>query len=141
VRLVTGDRFGGEWPAERFRRHRVTYASAEKPKSQLYGEFLPLLNSGVVELLDDKRLVAQFLALERRTAWGGRDSIDHAPGQHDDVVNAAAGALVLAAGRRRGGLAALGPIRVETVAGRVAPPELAPLPALAALAPPVVRRF
>ncbi len=27
----------------------------------------------------------------------GRDTIDHAPGGHDDVVNAAAGALVLAA--------------------------------------------
>jgi hypothetical protein len=40
----------------------------------------------------------QPLALERRTARGGRDSIDHGPGAsaHDDVVNAAALALWIA---------------------------------------------
>src|SRR6478735_867284 len=32
--------------------------------------------------------------LERRTARGGRDSIDHPPGGKDDLANAAAGALV-----------------------------------------------
>ena len=31
------------------------------------------------------------------TAWGGRDSIDHRLAGHDDLVNAAAGGLVLAA--------------------------------------------
>jgi len=36
--------------------------------------------------------------LERRTARGGRDSIDHGPGAKDDVANAAAGVLVLASG-------------------------------------------
>src|SRR5271165_7652972 len=44
------------------------------------------------------RLGAQLGGLERRTARGGRDSIDHAPGAHDDMVNAAAGALVSAIG-------------------------------------------
>jgi hypothetical protein len=34
--------------------------------------------------------------LERRTSRGGKDSVDHPPGSHDDVANAAAGALVLA---------------------------------------------
>ena len=57
----------------------------------------PLINSGRVELLDHPRLVAQLCGLERRTAWGGRDSIDHGPGGHDDVANAVAGALVAAA--------------------------------------------
>ena len=42
-----------------------------------------------------KLLGAQLVGLERRTARGGRDSIDHGPRGHDDVVNAAAGALVL----------------------------------------------
>ena len=51
-----------------------------------------------LELLDTPRLHAQLLGLERRTACGGRDSIDHAPGAHDDVANAVAGAL---AGRTR----------------------------------------
>jgi hypothetical protein len=40
----------------------------------------------------------QICGLERRTARGGRDSIDHAPGAHDDIANAAAGALVRVAG-------------------------------------------
>jgi hypothetical protein len=35
--------------------------------------------------------------LERRTARSGRDSIDHAPGAHDDIANSVAGALLLAA--------------------------------------------
>jgi hypothetical protein len=52
-------------------------------------------------------MFSQFLGLERRTARGGRDSIDHAPSGHDDIANCVAGALVLAyAGReRRGALA------------------------------------
>ena len=33
----------------------------------------------------------QLIGLERRTARGGRDSIDHGPGGHDDVCNAVAG--------------------------------------------------
>jgi hypothetical protein len=41
-------------------------------------------------------LVSQLHGLERRTARGGKDSIDHGPGQHDDVANAVAGAIVLA---------------------------------------------
>ena len=52
------------------------------------------MNSREVDLLDNSRLVSQLLGLERRTARGGRDSIDHAPGAHDDVANAAAGVLV-----------------------------------------------
>jgi hypothetical protein len=45
-------------------------------------------------LLDNRRLATQLLGLERRTARGGRDSIDHASGAHDDLANAAAGVLV-----------------------------------------------
>src|SRR5262245_16794000 len=39
-----------------------------------------LVNRGKVELLDVPPLVAQLCGLERRTARGGRDSIDHSPG-------------------------------------------------------------
>jgi hypothetical protein len=93
---VSGDHYGGAWPAERFKMHGIAYEAADKSKSDLYGELLPLLNSGRVELLDHKRLIAQLCTLERRTARGGRDSIDHAPGAHDDVCNAVTGALLLA---------------------------------------------
>jgi hypothetical protein len=96
VGTVRGDRYGGLWPRERFAVHGVEYRTADKPKSELYRDLLPTLNSGRVELLDHPRLPAQLCGLERRTARGGRDNIDHAPGAHDDVANAVAGAIVTA---------------------------------------------
>ncbi len=94
---VTGDRYAGEWPRERFAKHGIQYRTGERSKSQLYLELLAAINSGGVELLDDGMLLAQFRRLERRTSRSGRDSIDHPPGAHDDLANAAAGALLLAA--------------------------------------------
>jgi hypothetical protein len=99
IASARGDRFGGLWPAERLAAHGVEYHPAVKVKSDLYLTFLPLLNSRRVELLDNPRLLAQLCALERRTARGGRDSVDHAVGAHDDLINAAVGAVVLAAAR------------------------------------------
>jgi hypothetical protein len=81
-----GDRYGGEWPAERFGARGITYVPAEKPKSDLYRDLLPILNAHRAELLDLPRLGAQLCSLERRTARGGRDSIDHPPGTHDDMM-------------------------------------------------------
>jgi hypothetical protein len=95
---VTGDRYAGEWPREQFRKYGVEYVVSERTKSEIYLSFLPMLMSGTMELLDSKRLVQQLVGLERRTARGGRDSVDHSPGGHDDIANAAAGALVLATG-------------------------------------------
>jgi hypothetical protein len=97
VLRMMGDRYGGEWPRERFRTHGVDYISAASPKNDIYRELLPILNGGRAELLDVPRLIAQLCSLERRTARGGRDSIDHPPGAHDDLINAAAGAMVTAA--------------------------------------------
>lgn len=92
---VTGDRYAGEWPREQFRKLGIEYKLSDRPKSDIYRDLLPTLNSGRAELLDLPRLATQFCALERRTARGGRDSIDHPPGTHDDLANAAAGALLL----------------------------------------------
>jgi hypothetical protein len=92
-----GDRYAGEWNVEAFRRRGVTYEPAEKTKSELYSECLPMINSRTVALLDDPALRHQFACLERRTRMGGRgDVIDHARGGRDDIANAAAGALVYA---------------------------------------------
>lgn len=96
VSSVTGDRYAGEWAREPFRKLGVEYLLADRAKSDLYRDLLPMLNSGKVELLDLPRLSMQLVGLERRTARGGRDSIDHAPGGHDDLANAVAGALLLA---------------------------------------------
>ena len=102
VHAVCGDRYGGAWPQERFLAHGIVYTPSERTRAEVYVECLPLLTSGRAVLLDHLRLLAQFLGLERRTSRVGRDGIDHAPGAHDDVANAAAGALVLAAQRGAG---------------------------------------
>lgn len=95
---VTGDHYAGEWPREQFRKNGITYNTSDDAKSAIYQGWLPLLNSGRVDLLDIPRLIGQACGLERRTSRVGRDTIDHAPGAHDDVVNAAAGALCLVTG-------------------------------------------
>lgn len=101
---VSGDRYGGEWPREQFAKRGVTYQVSEKTKSVIYREFLPVMTARRCQLLDIPRLKLQITGLERRVARGGRDSIDHAPGQHDDVANAVAGAIVMAAGDERMGV-------------------------------------
>jgi hypothetical protein len=96
VAKVTGDRYGGEWPREQFKKRNVDYVPSERVKSDIYRDALPLLNSRKCQLLDIRRLITQLHGLERRTARGGKDSIDHGPGAHDDVANSVAGAIVLA---------------------------------------------
>lgn len=91
---VRGDHYAGDWPTDEFRKNGIAYEVSERTKSQIYVDWLPLINSGRCSLLDIPRLVAQTCGLERRTSRAGRDSIDHAPGGHDDVVNAAAGCLL-----------------------------------------------
>ena len=93
---VTGDRYAGEWPREAFQGFGVAYQVSPLNRSELYLSTLPLLNSGRVRLLDNQRMAAQFIALERRTSRAGRDSVDHPPGAHDDIANSVAGALVSA---------------------------------------------
>lgn len=91
---VTGDRYGGEWPRQRFKEHGISYDPSARPKSNIYVDLLPLLNAARVELLDVPRLAAQLVGLERRVARSGKDSVDHTPGGHDDLANAVAGVLV-----------------------------------------------
>lgn len=96
VGTVTGDRYGGQWVSDAFKAAGIVYQPAAKSRSELYLDLLPRLNSGEVELLDNPRLKAQLVGLERRSGRN-RDVIDHAPGQHDDLANAAAGALTAGA--------------------------------------------
>jgi hypothetical protein len=78
-------------------RNDIGYEASERDRSAIYADFLPLLTSGRARLLDSPRLVGQLCNLERRASPMGRDRIDHPAGAHDDLSNAAAGALVLAA--------------------------------------------
>jgi hypothetical protein len=93
---VDGDRYAGTWPGEQYEKQDVRYRPSERTKGEIYRDTLPLINSGALEWLDLPTLRAEALGLERRTARGGRDSIDHAPHGHDDVVNVVAGACLLA---------------------------------------------
>ena len=93
VGIVRGDRYGGQWPADAFKRHGIEYVAADKTKSEIYHELLPKVNGAELDLLDHPKLIAQLVSLERRVARGGKSSIDHPPGagSHDDVANSVAG--------------------------------------------------
>jgi hypothetical protein len=101
VTTVTGDAYAGEWPRERFQRRGITYQRSTRNKSEIYQAFAPLVNGGRCELLDHVVLARQLQGLERKTSRAGKDSIDHGPRGRDDVANAVAGALVLAAGQNK----------------------------------------
>ncbi len=98
ISQVRGDHYAGDWPKRRFLHHGITYITSEAAKSRIYLEWLPILNAARCDLLDDSRLIFQASTLERRTSRVGKDTIDHPAGGHDDVVNCAAGALVMVAG-------------------------------------------
>lgn len=96
VRVVSADRYAGDWPAEQFRKFGIDVRPSEKSRSELYLAVLPAIASRQVELLDVPRLIAQLNSLERRKGRQGRELVDAPPRKHEDVANAAAGALVLA---------------------------------------------
>ena len=91
ITKVHGDRYAGEFPRELFRKRGVSYVCSQKAKSDLFRDLLPLLNSGRIVLPKIERLTNQLCGLERRVSRSGKDSIDHGPGQHDDLANAVAG--------------------------------------------------
>ena len=98
---VTGDRYAASWTADAFAKLGVRYVQSEKDRSAIYADAMPLFTAGRARLVDNPRLVSQLAALERRTTPVGRDRIDHPAGGHDDVANAVAGALTLAAVLKR----------------------------------------
>ncbi|MBR3370315.1 MAG: hypothetical protein IKG52_06770 [Rhodobacteraceae bacterium] len=93
IKAISGDRYAGRWPRDEFQKHGIKYEVSEQDRSALYLEFLAALNSGRVELPPCQITARQFAGLERRTSRSGRDTIDHAPGAHDDRANAVAGAV------------------------------------------------
>jgi len=96
LQRVVGDRYAGSWPAARFQAHGIRYAEADLTKSDYFISFLPLVNGQRVELLDHPKTIAQLCGLERSSGKTGKDTVTHAPNGHDDLINAVAGASVLA---------------------------------------------
>lgn len=89
VSRVVGDRYAGRAFAAQFEEAGISYDIAEQTASQAYEALEPRLNGGRIVLLDVPMLEQQLLGL----AWrAGR--INHAPGDHDDYANAAAGVVV-----------------------------------------------
>ena len=61
VTKVVGDHYGGEFVKEPFRKHGISYELCKKPKSDLYRDLLPRLNSGqVVPPRHDRLVVASW---------------------------------------------------------------------------------
>jgi hypothetical protein len=100
VRQVYSDKYAGNWPGDEFKKHGITIDYSPKARSELYLDALPAITSGRVELPPDSKLLTQFIGLERKTSKQGRDSVNHAPGAHDDRANAAAGLIALNGQRR-----------------------------------------
>lgn len=102
---VTGDRYGGEWPVQAYKKHGITYNLAEKTASELYLAALPLFSGGVIEFPASDRLRGQLCSLLRRTSSAGRDQViaGQSDNSHSDLANAAIGAAVLASTTKKGG--------------------------------------
>jgi hypothetical protein len=98
---VQGDKYAAGWVVDGFDKVGIKYKHSERDRSAIYADALPLFTAGRARILDNKRLVNQFAALERKVSPGGRDRIGHPErsGHHDDAANACAGALVLASAR------------------------------------------
>jgi hypothetical protein len=94
---VFGDKYAAEWVRTAYGRHGVSYLHSEMNRSELYLAALPMLMAGEAVLLDSDRLVQQFTGLERRTGSSGRDIVDHVRNGRDDLANAVAGCLAMAA--------------------------------------------
>ena len=69
IAQVHGDRYGGEWVADSFRKAGIYYAPTEGEIGTLSGPPAAGEREGVF-LLDDDRLVRQLISLERRTGRG-----------------------------------------------------------------------
>src|SRR5208282_1549967 len=96
INMVTSDKYAGGFPEEQWKLNGITWVPSERTKSEIYHEFLPLLNSSKIRLLDDRRMFNQLIQLEVRSGRGtGRPSIDHPANAHDDCINAVAGATLL----------------------------------------------
>ncbi len=92
-----GDSHAKGWVIAELARHNFRFEDrpTAMDRSTLYAETLALFSSGKVRLLDNKRMITQYLSLERRLMPNGWSRIDHPDrsGYHDDLSNVTAGAL------------------------------------------------
>jgi hypothetical protein len=93
---VTGDNYSGEWVAQAFEKSGIGYRRADRNKSELYLEMVPLFTRGQISIPDFAPLTKELRLLERRVAKSGKDNVDHPLGGSDDHANVLAGVASLA---------------------------------------------
>ncbi len=93
VHFIQGDAYAASWPISAFARHGIGYMHASLNRSEIYLHCVPLFTASRVALLDLPRLVDQLCGLRRIVGHGGRETVDHPRGAHDDVCNAVCGLL------------------------------------------------
>ena len=76
---TVGDKYAAQWVVQAFRKCGINYQYSDRDRSSIYLDALPLFATGRARLLDNKRLIAQFAALERKTSPIGRDRVDRRP--------------------------------------------------------------
>lgn len=86
---VTGDAYAGETFRSDFGEAGIGYRMSALTKSEIYEQLEPKVNAGEIELLDEPVMIDQLLGLVMRGT-----KLDHLPSEHDDRINAAAGALM-----------------------------------------------
>lgn len=98
--MATGDRYGGAWPENAYKKFGVKYALADMTASELYLAAMPLFSGSRIDLPGSDRLRGQLCSLMRKTSSGGKDQVivgQGGDGSHADLANAVIGAAVLAA--------------------------------------------
>jgi hypothetical protein len=93
VTTVTGDRWGKEWVQLAWRGTGIAYVQSALAKSDIYLECIPLFSRGLVRLPDHPKLLRELRLLHLQRHSGGRQSVDHPKGEHDDFANACCGVL------------------------------------------------
>ena len=100
-----GDGHAAAWVEAALGRHGVRFETRPPAmtRSALYSETLHKFSAYQVRLLDHRKLISQYAALERRLLPTGHERIDHPnrSGHHDDLANACAGALWRCSTERR----------------------------------------
>ena len=97
--MVRGDNFSGATWSSMFLKRGLTHQVEKGAATVLYRNFAPAVTGKKVEFLDpntgtaQERALNQLVRLEKRE---GGEKITHPQGEHDDVANALAGAVVMA---------------------------------------------
>jgi len=99
IKEIVQDRHSIAWIASDLDKFDIDVKSSDLTKSDIYNQFAVLLNKDLIQLLDNDRMRNQALGLQRFLKSQGAVRIDHLSGQHDDLINAAAGVCVLAGKR------------------------------------------